>query len=122
MEETLLKILEQGGGYAIAGLMIWYSWTKDKLHAKNTDLMSQSLKDVADSQKQMAQAFSKIVSEIERSNSNHENIKGVLSSNTKAMGQYYHFVETLIPELKETFGLLKGFLNGLNNVKNAEKN
>lgn len=112
MEETLLKILEQGGGYAIAGLMIWYSWTKDKLHAKNTDLISQSLKGVADSQKRMAESFRVIVNEIERSNANHENVKSVLASNAKAMGQYFYFCETLIPEMKEVFGELKGFLRG----------
>lgn len=121
MDTTALEILVNGGLAGVAVVMIIYSGWKDKLNAEtNKSIMQEvakSLKEVADSQNKMADAFTAVINEIQVSNSNHENIKSVLSSNTKAMSQYFYFCETLIPEIKETFGLLKGFLNGLEQKK-----
>lgn len=121
METTALEVLVNGGLAGVAVVMILYSGWKDKLNAEtNKSIMEEvakSLQEVAQSQKDMATAFNAVINEIQISNTNHENIKSVLNSNAKAMGQYFYFCETLIPEMKETFGMLKGFLNGLEQKK-----
>lgn len=109
MDETLNKLIEviiNGGAIGVAVAMIVYSAWKDRLHAKAEEKMYDK---IGDSLEKMADAFAGTVHEIEKANTGYENLKAVLNSNAKAMGNYYKFIE----ETKDFFSEMKGFFRGL---------